>query len=469
MTEILQPQYPILIVDDKEVNLKFICKQLQKAGINNLLTCQDSRNAMDFFDQYSIEIALVDLLMPHTSGYELLETINQRFPEIPVIIVTGSEDIEDVVKCIKLGAHDYIIKPVAPDLLVSAIRRAMDLRKLKRENDRLRQTGEFNLLKNPEAFSHIVTQNARLIDVFKNIEAIAPTHHPVLITGETGVGKELFARTIHKISDRKGSLISVNVAGLDDAMFSDTLFGHAKGAFTGANQTRRGLIERAKGGTIFLDEIGDLSMKSQVKLLRLLQEGEYLPLGLDKPQKTDARIIAATNKNLWKLQEEYRFREDLNYRLRFHHIHIPPLRKRLEDLPLLVDFFLEKASKEQNKKKPSLPKELFTLLETYSFPGNVRELQAMVVNAVSRHKSKMLSLDVFRSAIHPKSDDGASSAQQPNQDNGHLLTFHTNIPTIRQATRLLVAEAMKRAKNNQSIAAKILGISQPALSRRLKN
>ncbi len=462
------PQYPILVVDDNEVNLRIVDLHLRKAGIDNIITCDDSRQAMDMFAGYPIEIALIDLDMPHVSGHELLGMINKQFPDIPVIIVTGSVEIETVVQCVRSGAHDYVIKPVDPHLLITSVNRALDLRKLKRENDMLRQHIMSDPLEHPEVFSTILTQNKKMLNIFKYIESVSPTSHPVLITGETGVGKEKIAHTIHELSDRRGSLVTVNIAGLDDNMFSDTLFGHVKGAFTGADRTRLGMIERASRGTIFLDEIGDLHMTSQVKLLRLLQEGEYLPLGQDEPHKTDARIIAATNKDLWKLQEDGTFREDLNYRLRFHHIHIPPLRQRMEDLPLLVDYFLGQVAQEQKKKKPTPPKELFTLLETYTFPGNIRELQTMIVDAVSRHKSKMLSLDAFKSYILPKSGNNTFMAKFDIK-NSDVLTFHETLPSIKHATQLLVAEAMKRAGNNQSIAARMIGISQPALNKRLKS
>jgi DNA-binding NtrC family response regulator len=325
-----------------------------------------------------------------------------------------------------------------------------------------------NTLKKTQAFAEITTNNPEMLSIFQYIESVAQTLQPVLITGETGVGKELIARCIHKISGVKGNLVIVNVAGLDDNVFSDTLFGHAKGAFTGADQFRRGLVEQAAGGMLFLDEIGDLSAPSQVKLLRLLQEGEYLPLGQDEPKHTDTYIITATNEDLWKLQREGKFRKDLNFRLRTHHIHIPPLRERPDDILLLVDRFLEEASVAMKKKKPTPPKELFTLLKTYSFPGNIRELRAMVFDAVSRHKSKILSLDVFKAHI-AREQESRAMPMKPMIDEAFPFKHLRELPTIRQSTHMLVAEAMRRANGNQSIASRMLGISQPALSKRLKN
>ncbi|MDZ7767137.1 MAG: sigma 54-interacting transcriptional regulator [Melioribacteraceae bacterium] len=222
------------------------------------------------------------------------------------------------------------------------------------------------------------------------MEAIAKTNLPVLITGETGTGKELIANAIHKVSGRKGELVPVNVAGVDDNLFSDTLFGHKKGAFTGAEIERKGLIERAEDGTLFLDEIGDLNIESQVKLLRLLQEGQFYPLGSDIAKLSNARIIVATNRSIKSLQSSNTFREDLYYRLRSHHINIPPLRERKKDIPYLIDFFLIRAAKELGKTKPRPPKELYTLLSNYHFPGNIRELEGIIYDAVSLHKSGIL-------------------------------------------------------------------------------
>ncbi|WP_208022654.1 sigma 54-interacting transcriptional regulator [Desulfonema ishimotonii] len=326
-------------------------------------------------------------------------------------------------------------------------------------------------LENKDVFAEIITNNAEMFSIFQYIESIAQSPQPVLITGETGVGKELIARCIHRVSAVNGSWVVVNVAGLDDTMFSDTLFGHVKGAFTGANLTRRGMIETARGGTLFLDEIGDLSLASQVKLLRLLQEGEYLPLGQDKPKYTDMHIIAATNVDLWLLQRKGKFRKDLNFRLRTHHIHIPPLRDRLEDIPLLVEHFLEEAAQALRKKKPTPPKELSVLLKNYAFPGNIREMKAMIYDAVSRHKSKVLSLDVFKEHI----DQGHKNNFEMLEENISAISeFHPfrpfrELPSIKQATHMLVEEAMRRSNGNQSIAARMLGISQPALSKRLKS
>ena len=316
-------------------------------------------------------------------------------------------------------------------------------------------------------FENIITADKEMLGIFQYVTSIAKTSEPVLITGETGVGKELIAKAIHQQSALKGRLVPVNTAGLDDTMFSDTLFGHLKGAYTGADKSRPGLIERAEGGTLFLDEVGDLTPASQVKLLRLLQEGEYMPLGQDSIKHANVRIITVTNQDLWYLQKMGRFRKDLNFRLRTHHIHVPPLRDRQGDLPLLVDHFFDKAASALGKRKPTPPKELVPFLLTYSFPGNIRELQAMIFDAVSRHTNKVLSLNSFKRHIYEASKhmpptDHVAEEEPP------YLRFPKQLPTIKEATRLLVAEAMRRGGGNQSIAARMLGITQQALSKRLK-
>ncbi len=318
-----------------------------------------------------------------------------------------------------------------------------------------------------EAFSSIITRNKKMRAVFQYMEVVAGSQQPVLITGETGVGKELVARTIHVLSGRSGNFVPVNVAGLDETMFSDTLFGHRKGAYTSADGVREGLIVRASGGTLFLDEIGDMSELSQAKLLRVLQEETYYPLGSDVPQRTDARVVVATNKDIQGLIVEEKFRKDLYFRICAHHIHVPSLRERLDDIPLLVDHFLDVASKSLNKGKPSLSAELIEFLTAYNFPGNVRELRAMVFDAVARHKSGRLSRESFEGFINP--GNGASPASHSPLPESEAVSFDTfqRFPTLREAEDYLISEALRHSKGNQRIAASYLGITRQALNKRL--
>jgi DNA-binding NtrC family response regulator len=438
------------------------------AGYSNTITCQDSRKVMTILAGKPIDVMLLDLNMPHIDGEDLLAMVHKDYPDIPVIIVTGAVDVDTAVRCIKTGAYDYVVKPVEEDRLITAVSHAISYQELRRENQALKQHIISDTIEHPEAFQKIITQNRKMHSIFHYIESIAGTSQPVLIRGETGVGKELIAQSVHTLSKLAGAFVAVNVAGLDDNVFSDTLFGHVKGAFTGADTVRRGLIEQASGGTLFLDEIGDLSPASQVKLLRLLQEGEYLPLGSDEARQSNARIVASTHRDLMARQNSGKFRRDLIYRLRTHRIHIPPLRERLEDLPQLVDHFLGEAAIALNKKKPTHPEELIPLLQTSSFPGNIRELQSIIFDAVSRHKSGILSLDVFISHIYRegKSPDTADEGQQGKSAPVSFSKYE--LPTIKEATQLLITEAMNRSSGNQSIAARLLGISQQALSKRLK-
>jgi DNA-binding NtrC family response regulator len=462
------PRFPVLMVDDEVQTLNSFEMVLRSANVNHLIRCQDSREVIPVLSRQEIEVMLLDLSMPHMTGQELLSIVANDFPEIPVIIITGSNDVDTAVRCMKSGAFDYMVKPVEKSRLISGVKRAIEIRELQRENKWLKAHVLSDRLEHPEIFSEIITNSQAMKSIFQYIEAISPSPQPVLITGETGVGKELVARAIHRLSHRTGPFVPVNVAGLDDNVFADSLFGHRKGAFTGADQMRSGMVEQASGGTLFLDEIGDLSPASQVKLLRLSQDGEFFPLGSDVAKRSDARVLVATNQDLEFLQSSGRFRKDLYYRLCAHHIHLPPLRERREDLPLLIDYFLETASQTLGKKKPTPPTELFTLLSTYHFPGNVRELQSMILDAVSSHQSGKLSLEVFKSYIRQKHPafDVDSKPLPPGED--LLISFSDQLPTLKKAEQSLISEALKRAKGNQAIAAQMLGITRQALNKRLK-
>ena len=462
------PYLPVLLVDDEVQALNSFETVLSSARIKNCIQCRDSRELLPLLSKQEIEVILLDLRMPFLSGEELLPVIISEYPEIPVIVVTGANDVETAVKCMQAGAFDYMVKPVEKSRLIAGVRRAIELGELRRENRMLRAHVLSDKLKHPEAFSHIITNSSVMRSVFQYVEAISISPQPVLITGETGVGKEMIAKAVHKLSNHRGDFVPVNVAGLDENVFTDTLFGHKKGAFTGADQPRKGLVEQASGGTLFLDEIGDLSADLQVKLLRLLQEGEYFPLGSDVPKRSDTRVVVATNQELQNLQECGKFRKDLYYRLCGHHIHIPPLRERRDDLSLLVDHFLEKTSKALDKKKPTPPRELFILLSSYDFPGNIRELESMVWDAISYHKSGKLSLDVFKKHIVKTQPSAETVSKMLLEKDDELIHFSEKIPTLKQVENILIAEALRQSEGNQAIAALKLGISRQALNSRLK-
>ncbi len=462
------PCEPVLIVDDDQDMQRSYGYVLRGNGINNVEHCSDSRDVEDLLTTKSFGMVLLDLNMPHISGRELLPLITNRYPDTPVIVVTGVDHVETAVACMKNGAFDYLVKPVNEDELLAAIRRAVTISETRRENRLLKERLLSAELTHPEAFEAIVTCNKAMHAIFQYMEAVAGSQQPILITGETGVGKELIANAVHQLSGRTGQFVPVNIAGLDDNVFSDTLFGHLRGAFTGATETRLGMIETAADGTLFLDEIGELALTSQVKLLRLLQEREYLPLGADSPSYTTARVVVATNRGLTDLRDSTDFRDDLYYRLRSHHVEVPPLRDRLDDLPILVDHFLQQAASSLGKKKPTPPPELLTLLGTYAFPGNVRELEGMVFNAVSTHRGGVLSLDTFKQVIASRPGSAVSPPEPAQTQTLFGLSTGVPLPSLREAEDILAAEAMRRTGGNQTMAATLLGVTRQTLRRYLK-
>jgi DNA-binding NtrC family response regulator len=468
MQQSLYPSYKIVLVDDEAPWLRSLGIILERsAGINNIVKCLDSRKVMDLLSTENVGIVLLDLTMPHLSGEELLPMITEEYPDIPVIILSGMNQLETAIKCMKLGAFDYFVKTDEEDRLVKGVLRTIRMLDLQRENIEMSSQFLSDTLSCPEAFKDIVTNNPAMLAIFRYLELVTKSNQPILVTGESGVGKELFARAIHLCSKCTGPLVSVNVAGLDDTIFADTLYGHVRGAFTGANEARKGLVENASGGTLFLDEIGDLSQVSQLKLLRLLQEGEYIPLGSDRPKRLEARIVVATNQDLLAKQASGIFRKDLYYRLNIHHVCIPPLRDRKDDLPILVDYFLDEVVRLLHVRKPAVSGEIFRRLANYSFPGNVRELKSMVYDAVSANNTQLLPVAAFEKVLGKPGKDLRMSG---NGDGGRHNCFELcgQLPTIQEAIESLVSEAMARADNNQTLAARLLGISQPALSKRLK-
>lgn len=458
----------ILLIDDEPEILDGCRRCLNSSGFNDVLTASDSRTVMELLAREEVTVIVLDLRMPHLSGLELLPRIVSQFPQIPVIMASANNDVETVVACVKEGAFDYLVKPIEVKRLVSKVRKALDLRSLSSELSVLKQYHFTDRFDHPEAFSSIVSGNKNMRAIFQYLEVIAGTRQPVMITGETGTGKELVARAVHDLSGCAGEYVALNVAGLDDNMFSDTLFGHSKGAYTGADQARDGLIKRAAGGTLFLDEIGDLSQMSQVKLLRLLQEQEYYPVGSDFIKKSDARIVLATNRDLQELIKQGKFRNDLYYRLCGHRVHLAPLRERLDDIPLLLEHFLAASAGSLDKKKPTAPPELALMLTLYHFPGNIRELEALVFDAVLRHKGGILSMESFRAVIGDRRlAVQAVSPQRPEGENA-LSDIFGHFPTLEEVEQYMIREAMALAKGNQGLASKILGMGRQTLNKRLK-
>jgi DNA-binding NtrC family response regulator len=457
---------PVLLVDDDPQVLHSASIVLRTSGVANVITVDDSRAVLPLLAQQEVGVLVLDLTMPYISGHTLLEQVTGDYADIPVILLTATNDLETAVQCMQTGAVDYLVKPVEENRLVASVKRALESRMLRAEVLSLKERLLTDAPHQPQAFAEIITQSKAMFAIFRYIEAIAPSPQPVLITGETGTGKELIARALHRLSTRSGELVAVNVAGLDDTMFSDTLFGHLRGAFTGAERARDGLLASTTDGTLFLDEIGDLSIASQVKLLRLLQDGAFYPLGADRPRQSRARIVCATNYDVVQSVSAGSFRKDLYYRLRTHHLHLPSLRARTGDLPLLVNHFIDKAAGALAKAAPTAPLALYQLLKTYSFPGNVRELEALIFDAVARHEGTILPLQSFKDAIAGKSE--LAVTEQPEELSTGLVTWSPDrLPTLEEAEEALITEALSRADGNQGGAAGLLGISRQALNKRL--
>lgn len=458
MADIVNPRLPIVIVDDEEEVLASESNILLAHGFTNVLTIQDPRSVMEVLAERGADLVLLDLSMPEMSGKEVLSRVRDQYPDLPVIIVTGDAEITSAVDCMRMGAVDYMVKAIEQNRLISGVERALEIRELKRTFGNLRDRILDQTLQRPEAFSSIVTKDRRMHAMFLFIESIARTRETVFVSGETGVGKELVAEAIHLASERTDPFVRVNSAGLDDQMFSDSLFGHRRGAFTGAMDARKGLVTIAGSGTVFLDEIGDLSMSSQVKLLQLLERREYYPLGADLPRRTEARFVVATHRDLRTMTESGEFRKDLYYRLSTHSVQIPPLRERAGDLDLLVPYLLDKACKDLGREPLQPTKEILALLRNYDFPGNVRELRSLVYDAVARHAGDSLSIDTFVEA---------TGQSRPTDEGRGAIRFEERLPTIREAINQLIDESLERASGNQSAAAASLGITPQALSRRL--
>ena len=459
----------ILIVDDDVDVLKRMDRLLRFEGFHDVICCPDPREVSSLISENEISVMVLDLLMPNMSGQKVLEATREKHPEIPVIVATAVNDLDSAIDCMRHGAFDYVPKTAETGRLVSSIHHALSIRELQRDYSALKDTLLAAKRPEPAAFSGLVTADERMLSLLRYVETVAASPKPILIMGESGTGKELMAQAIHRLSGRHGPLVSLNISGFDDTMFSDSLFGHRRGAFTGADTDRGGLIERAEGGTLFLDEIGELSQVSQVKLLRLIEDKLYYPLGADLPKASSATIITATNRDLRAASVASSFRLDLFYRLQTHLVELPPLRERPGDLQLLISHFVRQSAERLGRGVPSIPDELIILLESYDFPGNVRELESMVFDAMSSLKGGVIGLESFRRKILRGS--GPRNAPEKIIAGGDSTRFVSweRLPSLRQASEELIHEAMRRTKGNQGIAADLLGISRTALNKRLKS
>jgi len=454
MESIPNNQTPILVVDDDEGLLSSIKATLVSAGIPEPALVSDSRWVMDLVRGHHFKLALLDLIMPHISGMEILQQIKEEFPDIECVIVTAIDDVAAAVQAMKFGAYDYLVKPLNSEKLIIVVNRALERYDLRHGLALFEREQSFTDLKNPQAFEDMVAVDEAMARVFHQAESVAPTDYSIVISGESGTGKEMLARIIHCLSQRaEGPFLAVNMAAFSRTLFEDEFFGHAKGAYTGAYRERRGFFETAQGGTLFLDEITELESSLQGKLLRVIQENELYRLGSTRLKNVDVRIIAATNRDINEAVKEGNFRADLFYRLNMCHIKIPPLRERKKDILPLARHFLKIHTEKNKKQIDSLARDLADYLLTYPFPGNVRELENTMAAAALLEKGSVLSLSSARDLLAP--------IEAPEQGDRELVT-------LSELERRHIQKVIDATNGNRTRAARILGIGLRTLQRKLK-
>ena len=440
----------ILVVDDELHTRQGLKTALEQDGYR-VLTAASGAEARQVLEKEKVHLLLTDLNMPGINGLELLQMARRMVPEMAIIIITGFGSIETAVKAMKDGAYDFITKPVDLDKLSALVEKALMTQRLLLENIYLKQK-----LRNRYQFEQIVGKSRKMREIFDLIEQVAPSKSTVLLEGESGTGKELFANAIYQRSNRSEKpFVKVSCAALSESLLESELFGHEKGAFTGAWERKRGRFELADGGTLFMDEVGELSPRTQTKLLRVLQEREFERVGGEKTLKVDVRLIAATNKNLQKEVREGRFREDLFYRLNVISIRLPPLRERREDIPLLVEYFVKRFCRENDKEIKNVAPEVLEALSNYSWPGNIRELNNCIESMVVRSKGDTIIL---------------SSLPPHVQQATHKLNSKISLPvgtTMRDIEREAILKTLDAVQGNKVRAARILQIGTKTLYRKL--
>ena len=441
----------VLIVDDEESICRSVADVLADGGYLSV-SAGSVEEAIQKIEAQVPDLVLLDVAMPARDGIELLEWLRRSWPELPVIMMSGHGTIETAVRATKLGAYDFLEKPLSYDKLLLCLGHALEAARLSQENRRLREelkrTGE------------IIGNSPVMQELKKQIEVAAPTDGRVLITGENGTGKELVARQIHLNSKRaQGPFVEVNCAAIPEELIESVLFGHEKGAFTGAIQTRRGRFEVADGGTIFLDEIGDMSLMTQAKILRTLQENRFERVGGSVTLEVNVRVIAATNKDLEMEMAEGRFREDLYYRLNVIPIYVPPLRQRREDIAPLLEHFLERASVQSSGLKKSLSPKALERLAAYPWPGNVRELQNIVERLVLMSPGPMVDVG-----------DLPSQIANPDREKLRRGLESEKLSDARAAfEREYLLEKLRANQWNISRTAEVVGLARESLSRKLRS
>jgi len=440
----------ILVVDDEKITLKNLEHVLKKENYDVVAT-ESGLEALKLIEEQPFDIVLTDIKMEKIDGFEILRKCKSLYPDTEIIMITGYATVENAVEAMREGAFYYISKPFKLEIIRKIIKEADEKINLKKEVKHLREQLDFHEKIN------IITQNSKMLKLLEIARQIAPTDCSVLITGESGTGKELFARYIHLNSLRKNrSFLAVNCGAFTEELLSNELFGHEKGAFTGATTFKKGLIEIASSGTLFLDEITEMSLTMQAKLLRVIQEKEFFRLGGTIPVHVDVRFIAATNKDIRDEVKKGKFREDLYYRLNVVNLEIPPLRERQDDIPLLVAYFLKKYSSLMKKNVTKISEEVLNILLNYEYPGNVRELENLIERAVVLCSSSQIAIE------HLPDDLKELKIKVFTKKEGKFMT-------LEEVEREYIKWVLKEVYNNKTLAAQILGIDRVSLWRKIKN
>jgi DNA-binding NtrC family response regulator len=447
----------ILVIDDDRDYLEIVLMKLKNMGFQDITPLDDPLEAAARFDAGdTFDIALIDVTMPEMDGMELLEIIKNTSPNTECIMITAMNEARISVKCLKKGAYDYLVKPVREEELSNTINRALERKRLLDILD-MEKRETLPEVQNKTAFEAIITRSRKMIRILKEAELHAASPFPVLITGESGTGKELLARAIHAASLRaEGPFTPVNMAALNSSLFDAEFFGHTRGAFTGADQDRTGYLEQTDEGTLFLDEIGILPLELQGKLLRVLQNGEYMKLGTSLPRRTDVRIIAATNEDLDNLIEKRMFRKDLYYRIRGAWLHLPPLRERRDDIPLLINELIKRKGDVQGRH--AIDDEALETLLKYDYPGNIRELESILHSALNLAQGQAITLNCLQDHIQQR--------RRPTPRECRLED--PGITTLAEAEKCHILRIYAQTDNNKTQTAKLLDIGLNTLRRKLK-
>jgi DNA-binding NtrC family response regulator len=451
----------ILIVEDEAKMLRLLELNLSEEGYT-VQTAPDAETGLKLLRQDRIDLVVTDLKLPGMNGLEFLAAAKRVDARLPVIVMTAYGTVETAVEAMKAGASDYVLKPFSLEEIKLIVRKELDVHSLREENRSLREA-----LGRRYEFKNIIAHSARMQEVLATVDRVAPTNSTVLLGGESGVGKDLIARAIHQHSRRaSGPFVKINCTAIPENLLESELFGYEKGAFTGAVNSKPGKFELADKGTIFLDEIGDVPGTIQVKLLRVLQDRDFERLGGTKTLKVDVRVVAATNQDLRAALEEGTFREDLYYRLNVVPISLPPLRERKEDIPYLVDHFIERFAKESGKPIRGITPAAQKLLMEFHWPGNVREVENIIERAVALSSGDTLDIGDIRLDYSPAKPGGADSASSA-MPAGGSAPFPPEGVTLEQFEDEIIKEAVRRANGNKSQAARLLGLSRNALRYRL--